>query len=239
MVGAAVDERANLLRVDAAPGRDALHELTIEIVRQRLELLAIFGRHGFAGEPLSSALVAPDAHHFRLHVEPIEDTAQEQRLEAQPHQEDVAGLRQPELAGGAGDQQALGLERFGVGHDGDVRLAQAEHGAAQREYPAQAVHRPGDVQQHPVDLGIFGGGLQCLENVEKVLPRAAGERQTGQGKLLQGAGQTHHQPEAVPSRQGRPVDGPTRNPDQIAPGPPRNFDRRVRHQDLRFRRPFR
>jgi hypothetical protein len=238
-VGAAVDEVANDLGRDPAPGRDSLHELVVEIVREGLELLAVLGRHAIAREPLPRALVAPDANHLRLDVEPIEDATQKQRFEAQPHQEDVAGLRQPELGRRAGDEKALGLQRLRVDHDGDARLAQAQNGAAKGRHLAHAVNRARDVQEHAVDLGIFRRGVQRLEDVQKARRRAASERQGRHRELLEKARQTHHQPEAVAPGQRRPVEHAACDAGEVPPGATGDLGRSVRHQDLRFLRPFR
>ena len=140
---------------------------------------------------------------------------------------------------GAGDQKALGLQGLRVGRDGDALLPQAEDGAAQRQHPAHAPERAGEVQQHAVDLRIFRGGVQRLENLEKGRGRAPPERQARRPELLQGAREAHHQPEALPSGQRRPVEDAASGAGQVVPGPAGDLDRRVRHQDLRFLRPFR
>jgi hypothetical protein len=239
-IGASVDPLPHRRSVETAPAGDGVHQRLEQIVGQRFELLTLLRRHAFAGEAIAGGLVGADAHHLGPDLEPLQQGAQVQAVDAQAHQQQGPRLRQPQPGGSAGHHQGLGPEQLPVGHHRLAALAHGLDGAAQGERTAPALQGAREAQQHPHDPGVLGRRLQRRQRVEQAQGRMAGEGKVRRRELLQGRRQAEHQPRAPVARERRAVGHPPGGPHQVRPRAPHHSSRAdPGHQRRVLRRPFR
>ena len=126
-----VDDIAHGIGRHPPAGRNRINQRFEQIVGQATELFAFLRRHARAYEAVSRSLVASDPQDFGSNVEPVEQSLDEESLDAQSHQQDAACLGHPELVRAAGHDQRFRAQYLPICNHVLAALSQVIDGATQ------------------------------------------------------------------------------------------------------------